>query len=88
MYSIYASELIFFSHFDITLKLIFLSIFCRFFRYFVGTNDTLVGLRVPTNITAYTYNTLTFGESMYVRASRASELRNFSLFDILKVTFL
>ena len=26
------------------LKLLFLSIFCRYFRYFVGTNDMLVGL--------------------------------------------
>ena len=44
---IYASELRKFSHFYI-LKLLFLSIFCWYFRYFVGTNDMLVGLHVPT----------------------------------------
>ena len=38
-----ASELRKFSHFYI-LKLLFLSIFCWYFRYFVGTNDMLVGL--------------------------------------------
>ena len=27
----------------------FLSIFCRYITYFVGTNDMLVGLHVPTN---------------------------------------
>ena len=32
------------------LKLPFLSIFCRYFKYFVGTNDTLVGLHVPTKL--------------------------------------
>ena len=42
-----ASELRKFSHFYI-LKLLFLSIFCWYFRYFVGTNDMLVGLHVPT----------------------------------------
>ena len=30
------------------LKLLFPSIFCWYFRYFVGTNDILVGLHVPT----------------------------------------
>ena len=30
------------------LKLPFLSIFCRYISYFVGTNDMLVGLHVPT----------------------------------------
>ena len=43
-----ASELRKFWHFYI-LKLLFLSIFCRYIRYFVGTNDMLVGLHVPTN---------------------------------------
>ena len=44
-----------FSHFYI-LKLLFLSIFCRYFRYFVGTNDMLVGLHVPTNFQMYLQN--------------------------------
>ena len=44
-----ASELRKFSHFYI-LKLLFLSIFCWYFRYFVGTNDMLVGLHVPTKL--------------------------------------
>ena len=35
------------------LKLLFLSIFCRYIRYFVGTNDMLVGLHVPTNLQMY-----------------------------------
>ena len=35
------------------LKLLFLSIFCRYIRYFVGTNDMLVGLHVPTNFPMY-----------------------------------
>ena len=30
-----------------------LSIFCRYIRYFVGTNDMLVGLHVPTNFQTY-----------------------------------
>ena len=50
-----ASELRKFSHFYI-LKLLFLSIFCRYFRYFVGTNDMLVGLHVPTNFQMYRQN--------------------------------
>ena len=41
-----ASELRNFSHFHV-LKLLFLSIFCLYFRYLVGTNDMLVGLHVP-----------------------------------------
>ena len=36
------------SHFN-TQKLLFLSIFCWYFRYFVGTNYMIVGLHVPTN---------------------------------------
>ena len=41
----YASELRKFRYFYI-LKLLFLSIFCWYIRYFVGTNDMLVGLQV------------------------------------------
>ena len=50
---IYASELRKFGHFYIVLKVLFLSIFCWYFRYFVGTNDMLVGLHVPTNFQMY-----------------------------------
>ena len=50
-----ASELRIFRYFYI-LKLLFLSIFCRYIRYFVGTNDTLVGLHVPTNFQMYRQN--------------------------------
>ena len=50
-----ASELRKFSHFYI-LKLLFLSIFCWYFRYFVGTNDMLVGLHVATNFQMYRQN--------------------------------
>ena len=39
-------------HFYI-LNLLFLSIFCRYIRYFVGTNDMLVGSHVPTNFQMY-----------------------------------
>ena len=35
------------------LKLLFISIFCRYIKYFVGTNDMLVGLHVPTNLQMY-----------------------------------
>ena len=49
------SELRKFSHFHI-LKVLFLSIFCCYFRYFVGTNDMLVGLNVPTNFQMYRQN--------------------------------
>ena len=49
------SELRKFSHFQI-LKLLFLSIFCWYFRYFVGTNDMLVGSHVPTNFQMYRQN--------------------------------
>ena len=44
-----ASELRTFCHFCI-LKLLFLSIFCWYIRYFVGTNDMLVGSHVPTKL--------------------------------------
>ena len=50
-----ASELRKYSHFYI-LKLLFLSIFCWYFRYFVGTNDMLVGLHVATNFQMYRQN--------------------------------
>ena len=50
-----ASERRNFSHFHI-LTLLFLSIFCWFFRYFVGTNDMLVGLDVPTYFQMYRQN--------------------------------
>ena len=42
-------------HFHI-LKLLFLSKFCWYFRYFVGTNGMLVGLHVPTNFQMYRQN--------------------------------
>ena len=51
-----ASELRKCSHFYISLKLLFLSIFCWYFRYFVGTNDMLVGLHVATNFEMYRQN--------------------------------
>ena len=38
------------------LKLLFLSIFCRYIRYVVGTNDMFVGLHVPTNFQMYRQN--------------------------------
>ena len=38
-----------FWHFHILYKLLFLLICCRYIRYFVGTNDMLVGLHIPTN---------------------------------------
>ena len=44
-----------FSHFYI-LKLLFLPIFCWYFRYFVGTNDMLVGLHGATNFEMYRQN--------------------------------
>ena len=50
-----ASELRKCSHIYI-LKLLFLSIFCWYFRYFVGTNDMLVGLHVATNFQMYRQN--------------------------------
>ena len=81
-----ASELRKFWHFYI-LKLLFLSIFCRYSRYFVGTNDMLVGLHVPTNFLIYR-QTVTLSKCMCMRASRASELRKFWHFYILNLLFL
>ena len=83
---VYASELRKFGHFYI-LKLLFLSIFCRYSRYFVGTNDMLVGLHVPTNFLIYR-QTLTLSKCMCMRASGASELRKFCHFYILNLLFL
>ena len=86
--SMYASERAqkIFSHFYI-LKLQFLSIFCWYFRYFVGTNDMLVGLHVPTNFLIYR-QTLTLSKCMCMRASGASELRKFWHFYIVTLLFL
>ena len=52
-----ASELRKYSHFYI-LKLLFLSILCWYFRYFVGINDMLVDrlIHVPTNFQMYRQN--------------------------------
>ena len=81
-----ASELRKFWHFYI-LTLLFLSIFCRYSRYFVGTNDMLVGLHVPTNFLIYR-QTLTLSKCMCMRLSGASELRKFWHFYILNLLFL
>ena len=81
-----ASKLRKFWHFYI-LKLLFLSIFCRYSRYFVGTNDMRVGLHVLTNFLIYR-QTLTLSKCMCMRASGASELRKFWHFYILKLLFL
>ena len=53
---VYASELRKFSSHFYILKLLFLSIFCWYLRYFVGTNDMLVGLHVATNFEMYRHN--------------------------------
>ena len=74
---VYASELRKFWHFYI-LNLLFLSIFCRYSRYFVGTNDMIVGLHVPTNFLIYR-QTLTLNKCMCMRAS----LENFGIFTFL-----
>ena len=50
-----ASELRKILHFHIE-KLLFLSIYCWYFRNFVGTNDILVGLHVPTDFQMYRQN--------------------------------
>ena len=50
-----ASDFRTFSHVYI-LKRLFPSNFCWYFRYFVGTNDMLVGLHVPTNFQMYRQN--------------------------------
>ena len=81
-----ASELRKFWHFYI-LTLLFLSIFCRYSRYFVGTNDMLVGLHVPTNFLIYRQK-LTLSKCMCMRLSGASELRKFWHFYILNLLFL
>ena len=51
---VYASELRKFWHFYI-LKVLFLSKYCWYFRYFVGTNDMLV-IHVPTYFQMYRQN--------------------------------
>ena len=56
---LYASELSTFWHFHV-LKLLFLSLFCWYFRYFVVTNDMLVGLHVPTDFQMYRQNSVFF----------------------------
>ena len=81
-----ASELRKFWYFYI-LILLFLSIFCRYSRYFVGTNDMLVGLHVPTNFLIYR-QTLTLSKCMCMRLSGASELRKCWHFYILNLLFL
>ena len=83
---VYASELRKFWYFYI-LTLLFLSIFCRYSRYFVGTNDMLVGLHVPTNFLIYR-QTLTLSKCMCMRLNGASELRTFWHFYILNLLFL
>ena len=60
---------------------------CYFVQYFVGTNDMLVGLHVPTNFLIYR-QTLTLSKCMCMRASGASELRKFWNFYILNLLFL
>ena len=81
-----ASELRKFWYFYI-LTLLFLSIFCRYSIYFVGTNDMLVGLHVPTNFLIYR-QTLTLSKCMCMQLSGASELRKFWHFYILNLLFL
>ena len=77
-----ASELRKFWYFYI-LTLLFFSIFCRYSRYFVGTNDMLVGLHVPTNFLIYR-QTLTLSKCMCMRLSGArASLENFGIFTFL-----
>ena len=72
-----ASELRKFWYFYI-LKLLFLSLFCWYIRYFVGTNDMLVGLHVPTKcIYSITNTNIKEMYVWYMRASGASELNFF-----------
>ena len=52
MYVCERASLDFFSRI-FSLKLLFLSIFCWYFRYVVGKNGMLVGLHVPTNFQMY-----------------------------------
>ena len=66
---VYASELRKFWYFYI-LTLLFLSIFCRYSRYFVGTNDMLVGLHVPTNFLIWG-QTLTLSNCMMYATERS-----------------
>ena len=101
MYVIYASELRKFSHFHI-LKLLFPSIFCWYFRYFVSETYSISGVNI---LHTYTINAVSFYYSwygaMYKRqytdktltlrkcmCMRASELRKCWYFYILKLLFL
>ena len=77
------SELRKFARFYI-LKTAILSIFCRYFRYFVGTNDMLVGFlctekfpNVPTKLRKSINIEKIY---VYMRASGTSELRKFAHF--------
>ena len=74
--------LAFFCHFYI-LKVLFLSIFCRYFRYFVGTNDMLMVWRY---IKTLVYRQSTNIVKIYVYASERA--RKFWHIYILKVLFL
>ena len=69
-----------FSHFHI-LILLFPSIFCWDFRYFVSETCLISGKR------QYTDKTLTLRKYMCMRASEASELRKFRYLYILKLLF-
>ena len=85
-----ASELRHFWHFHI-LKLLFLSIFCRYNRYFVGTNGEMACLSAAymyRQISKIYRQTLTLSKCMCMRASGASELRKFWYFYILTLLFL
>ena len=66
-----ASELRKCWYFDI-LKLLFLSLFCWYIRYFVGTNDMLIGLHVPTHLYIASL-TLTIRKCMYSICERAEQ---------------
>ena len=85
---VYASELRHFWHFHI-LKLLFLSIFCRYNRYFVGTNGEMACLSayMYRQISKIYRQTLTLSKCMCMRASGASELRKFWYFYILTVCY-
>ena len=76
-----ASELRKFWYFYIP-TLLFLSIFCRYSRYSVGTNDMLVGLHVPTNFLIYR-QTLTLSKCVYATERSESSLENFGIFTFL-----
>ena len=66
--------------FDIlhTKSAIFLPIFCRYFRYIVGTKWYAYGMALYKR--KYTDKALTLCKSMFMRASRTRELENFGIF--------